>query len=315
MTNRRVELDEAVARLARGELVAIPTETVYGLAARADDAKAVAAIFEAKGRPTGHPLIVHLGEGGALEAWARELTPSARRLADVLWPGPLTLVVRRSARALDQVTGGLDTVALRVPRHPLAREVIRRVGAPLAAPSANVFGHVSPTTAMHVLTEPFARDVAVLDGGPCEIGLESTIVDVTGVVPVLLRPGGVPRETIEEILGAEIADGREGPARAPGMLAAHYAPRARVVAVRDRAEAEALVAAATGMVAWIGAAPIDSALFVAAAADPAARARELYASLRALDARGVSMVVVELPAETGLGLAIADRLRRASRGR
>ncbi len=315
MTSRAVGASEAIERLTRGELVAIPTETVYGLAARADDPRAIAAIFEAKGRPHGHPLIVHLPSASALEAWASEVTPAARRLADVLWPGPLTLVVRRAPHVRDEITGGRETVALRVPRHPLALQVIRGVGVPLVAPSANVFGRVSPTTAAHVLAEPFARELTVLDGGPCEVGLESTIVEVTGVVPELLRPGGVPRETIEEILGAEIADGRDSEPRAPGMLAAHYAPRARVVAVRDRAEAEALVAAASGMVAWIGAAPIDGALFVAASADPVVRARELYASLRALDARGVSMVVVELPAETGLGLAIADRLRRASRAR
>lgn len=315
MTNRRTDLAGAIERLTRGELVAIPTETVYGLAARADDARAVAAIFEAKGRPKGHPLIVHLPAASALDAWASEVPPSARRLADVLWPGPLTLVVRRAAHVRDEVTGGLPTVALRVPRHPIALAVIRGVGVPLAAPSANVFGHVSPTTAAHVLGEPFARDVAVLDGGASDVGLESTIVDVTEPVPVLLRPGGTARETIEEILGAPLVDGREGPARAPGMLEAHYAPRARVVAARERAEAEAVVAAASGIAAYVGSAPIEGALFVPAPEDPAARARELYATLRTLDARGVSTIVIELPAEEGLGLAIADRVRRASRGR
>ena len=289
--NRLVDIDEAAALLGAGDLVAIPTETVYGLAARADDAAALRHVFEAKGRPTTHPLIVHLASASDLDAWAAEVPPSARRLADVLWPGPLTLVVKRSARALDAVTGGRDTVALRVPRHPLALELIRRVG-PLAAPSANVFGRVSPTTAAHVMSEPFARDVAVLDGGACEVGLESTIVDVTSAIPTLLRPGGVGLESIEDVLGAPIADGRGGESRAPGMMASHYAPRARVIAVRE-GEGESV-----GMVGRI--------------ARLVPRADTLYAELRRLDAEGVDVIVIELPREEGLGLAIADRIRRAA---
>lgn len=314
MSTRLVGIDEAAALLSAGGLVAIPTETVYGLAARADDAAAVASIFEAKGRPPAHPLIVHLASSADLDAWAREVPPSARRLADVLWPGPLTLVVKRTSRARDEVTGGRDTVALRVPRHPMALELIRRVGVGLAAPSANVFGRVSPTSAAHVLAEPFARDVAVLDGGQCEVGLESTIVDVTETVPALLRPGGVPRETIEEVLGAPIADGRSGEARAPGMLASHYAPRARVIAVKDAVEARERVRGLMGSIVVVGSEGIEGARFVRAEADEAARARGLYATLRALDAEGVDVIVVELPSERGLGLAIADRVVRAARG-
>jgi L-threonylcarbamoyladenylate synthase len=295
MTNRLVSLDEAIAIVRAGELVAIPTETVYGLAARADDAAAIGRIFEAKGRPRGHPLIVHVADASGLDACASEVPPSARRIADVLWPGPVTLVVRRSSRVLDAVTGGRDTVAVRVPRHPLALALIRATGA-VAAPSANVFGRVSPTSAAHVMSEPFARDVAVLDGGPCEVGLESTIIDVTEPVPTLLRPGGVPVETIEAILGAPIADGRGGEARAPGMLASHYAPRARVIAVRSIGEAERA-----------GGAVID------ASGDDAEVARTLYARLRELDASGADVIAVVLPEEAGLGLAIADRVRRASR--
>lgn len=314
MTNRVVSLDEAVALLRAGELVAIPTETVYGLAARADDATAIDRIFEAKGRPRAHPLIVHLAGANDASAWARELPPSARRLADVLWPGPLTLVVKRAPGVLDAVTGGRDTVALRVPRHPLALEVIRRVGVGLAAPSANVFGRVSPTSAAHVLAEPFARDVAVLDGGVCEVGLESSIVDVTEPVPALLRPGGVARETIEDVLGAPIVDGRSGEARAPGMLASHYAPRARVIAVRDVEQARAEIGRLEGRVAFVGSEAIEGARFVPAGEDEAARARTLYATLRALDADAMDVIVVELPAEKGIGLAIADRVRRAAHG-
>jgi L-threonylcarbamoyladenylate synthase len=267
---------------------------VYGLAARADVDSAVDAIFEAKGRPRAHPLIVHLASAAELDGWAAEVPPSARRLADVLWPGPLTLVVRRAAHVRDAVTGGRSTVAVRVPRHPLALEVIRRVGVGLAAPSANVFGRVSPTTAAHVMGEPFARDVAVLDGGACDVGLESTIVDVTEPVPALLRPGGVPREVIEDVLGAPIADGRGGEARAPGMLASHYAPRTQVIAVRE-AEGDATAKTLDGRVEVI-----------------TPRAETLYAELRRLDAEGVDVIVVELGSEAGLGLAIADRVTRAS---
>jgi L-threonylcarbamoyladenylate synthase len=312
VSTREVDRDEAIAMLRAGGLVALPTETVYGLAARADDASAVDAIFEAKGRPRAHPLIVHLASPSEASAWAAELPPSARRLADVLWPGPLTLVLKRAASVLDAVTGGRETVALRVPRHPLALEVIASVGVGLAAPSANVFGHVSPTSAAHVRAEPFARDVAVLDGGPCEVGLESTIVDVSEGAPVLLRPGGVAVEIVEAILGAPMADGRGGEARAPGMLAAHYAPRARVIAVRDAAEASARRAQLDGHVAFVGARPIDGARFVVASDDLVTRARELYATLRALDADGTDVILVELPDEHGLGLAIADRVRRAA---
>ena len=313
MTTRDVGSAEAVAFLRAGGLVAIPTETVYGLAARADDATAVDAIFAAKGRPRAHPLIVHLASADDLAAWAAEVPSSARRLADVLWPGPLTLVVKRAAHVLDAVTGGRDTVALRVPRHPLALEVIRGVGIGLAAPSANLFGRVSPTSASHVRMENFARDVAVLDGGACEVGLESTILDVSGDVPTLLRPGGVSAETIDAILGAPIADGRGGESRAPGMLASHYAPRARVIAVRDLVEARERIERERGRIAFVGREPIEGARFVEQPSDLGERARALYATLRSLDGEAIDVIVVELPSEAGLGVAIADRLRRASR--
>ncbi len=313
MTTRSVGIDEAAARLSAGGLVAIPTETVYGLAARADDPAAVASIFVAKGRPRAHPLIVHLADASALASWASEVPPSARRLADVLWPGPLTLVVKRAAHVLDEITGGRSTVAVRVPRHPMALELIRRVGVGLAAPSANVFGRVSPTTAAHVMSEPFVGDVAVLDGGACEIGLESTIIDVTEAVPALLRPGGVSIETIEEVLGAPIADGRQGEARAPGMLASHYAPRAQVIGVRDAAEGRAVIARMAGRIAFVGSEAIEGARFVRVSPDAGERARSLYATLRELDADGLDVIAIELGSEAGIGLAIADRITRAAR--
>jgi L-threonylcarbamoyladenylate synthase len=307
---RDVDLGEATEALRGGGLVAFPTETVYGLGARADDPRAVERIFEAKGRPRAHPLIVHVESVGELPRWAREIPPAAQRLADVLWPGPLTLVLRRSASVLDAVTGGRDTVAVRVPRHPLALALLRAMATGIAAPSANKFGHVSPTTADHVRAEGFADEVALLDGGPCEVGLESTIVDVSDGVPTLLRPGGIDRETLEALLGAPLIDGRGGEARAPGMLAAHYAPRARVIVVAS-AEAAAARTDLRGKIAFVGRAPIEGATFVAAG-EGASQARALYATLRALDAEHHDVIIVETPEERGIGVAIADRIRRAA---
>lgn len=308
---RDVGVEEAARIIREGGLVAFPTETVYGLGARADAAAAVERVFAAKGRPRSHPLIVHLASAEDLANWAREIPPSARRLADVFWPGPLTLVLPRRPSVLDTITGGRDTVALRVPRHPLALALIRASGVAIAAPSANKFGHVSPTSAAHVRSEGFDDDVALLDGGECEVGLESTILDLTSPVPALLRPGGIDVEAIEEVLGAPIVDGRSGEARAPGMLASHYAPRARVIVVDSFREAAARVAESTGKIAFVGSAPIPGTTFVDAGKG-AARARSLYATLRSLDEAGHDVIVVELPEEHGIGVAIADRLRRAA---
>jgi L-threonylcarbamoyladenylate synthase len=308
---RDVDVEEAARTLREGGLVAFPTETVYGLGARADDAAAIERVFAAKGRPRSHPLIVHVASASELERWAAEVPSAARRLADVLWPGPLTLVLRRREGVLDAVTGGRDTVAVRVPRHPLALALIRAVGVGIAAPSANKFGRVSPTSAAHVRAEGFDDDVALLDGGACEVGLESTILDLTTPAPALLRPGGIDVETIEEVLGAPIVDGRGGEARAPGMLASHYAPRARVIGVASVTEAEARIAGSTGKIAFVGRMPVEGASFVSAG-DTAMQARALYATMRALDADGYDVIVVELPEERGLGVAIADRVRRAS---
>ena len=241
MTHRfvvsEVDLAAAVAALGSGGLVAFPTETVYGLGADAANADAVARIFEVKGRPLGHPVIVHVAAADALDEWAVAIPPAARLLADECWPGPLTMILRRSARVPDVVTGGRDTVGLRVPDHPVARSLLEAFGGGVAAPSANRFGKVSPTTAGHVLADLGAEVDVILDGGPCHVGVESTIIDLTGEWPEVLRPGGVGLERLIEILGpsvrrwagAAITD--PGSARAPGMLAAHYAPSARVVLV------------------------------------------------------------------------------------
>lgn len=319
---RDVDVETAASLLRAGALVAIPTETVYGLGADAEQPAAVARIFAAKGRPSSHPLIVHLPSADALdEGWAAEVPPAARRLADVLWPGPLTLILRRGPRALDAVTGGLSTVGLRVPAHPLARALLERFGGGIAAPSANRFGSVSPTTAEHVHRDLGDRIDAVLDGGPCEIGIESTIVDVSTGVPRILRPGAITREMLEEILGAPVLAAGEDAPRAPGMLASHYAPRAKVHAVAGdelEARARALVAQ-HGRIALLAPRELAIAMpgleVIEVPADPAERARTLYASLRAIDERGLEHAIVVLPEERGLGVAIADRLKKAGADR
>lgn len=312
---REVGVSEAVEILRGGGLVAFPTETVYGLGADATQAAAVRAIFAVKGRPASHPLILHVASAADLGAVARQIPPAARRLADVLWPGPLTLVLPRTAAVLDEVTGGRDTVAVRVPRHPVAQALLAGLGRPIAAPSANRFGAVSPTTAAHVRADLSGSDVALLDGGPCEVGLESTIVAFEDGVPSVLREGGVPREELEAILGAPVPLAG-GEARAPGMLAAHYAPRARVVlASEGDVDARAREAVALGRrvaVLSAGGRGVAGAETVVLSREPAELARTLYATLRALDARGVQVAVVELPPSVGLGAAVADRLRRAA---
>jgi L-threonylcarbamoyladenylate synthase len=311
-----VSVAKAVEILRAGGLVALPTETVYGLAADAEQELAVRRIFAAKGRPSTHPLIVHLADAGLLSQWAREVPPAAMRLAQAFWPGPLTLVLRRTSRASDAVTGAQDTVALRVPNHPLALEVLRSFGGGLAAPSANKFGHVSPTTAEHVTSELGGEVELILDGGPCTVGVESTIVDLTSPTPRLLRPGGLAREEIERVLGVPLA----APAadiRAPGMLASHYAPRAGLVLstpeklADDVAQRQLWGANVAVLAARAPVLPPGARHFVLSD-DPAEAARMLYATLREIDQAGVDVIVAVLPTESGLGLAVRDRLTRAA---
>lgn len=326
---------QAAAVLLGGGLAVLPTETVYGLGARADDLRAVARVYAAKGRPADHPLIVHVADPMAAEAWGRGLPAYARLLGAACWPGPLTLVVPRSPRAGDHVTGGQDTVGLRVPAHPLALQVLRRMdaddpgGAPhgVAAPSANRFGRVSPTTAAHALAELAdaldpARDV-VLDGGPSGVGVESTIVDCTGPLPRILRPGGVSAADIRRITGLDLATDAPGAdVRAPGTLAAHYAPRARVVVVPSGEDVAGEVRvgpgsdrqARIGLLALSGVATPPGVVRLSAPEDVAAYARSLYAALREADALGLAAVVAVPPPAEGLGAAIADRLARAAAG-
>ena len=314
------DLTRAATALVTGGLVGLPTETVYGLAADAEDVSAVARIFAVKGRPANHPLIVHVDGAAALDAWARDVPRYARRLAEALWPGPLTLVLRRTARAGDHVTGGQGTVGLRAPAHPVARALLALLpGVGLAAPSANRFGRVSPTTVDHVLAElgdrlDPARDV-ILDGGPSRVGVESAILDCTGPAPVVLRPGAVDAATVRRVGGVAVVERASG-VRAPGTLASHYAPRARVVVVPAGEAASAVGSAVgSGRVGLLACADVVTPAGVvrlAAPADVTEYARVLYAALREADALGLDRVVAVPPPPGGVGTAVRDRLARAA---
>jgi L-threonylcarbamoyladenylate synthase len=313
------DIEMAAEVLRAGGLVALPTETVYGLGANAEDPAAVARIFQVKGRPPSHPLIVHLGGAEHLDDWVTEVPATARLLAERFWPGPLTLVLGRGRRVPFEATGGLETVAVRVPDHPVALALLKAFGGGVTAPSANRFGSVSPTTADHVRAELGEGADFVLDGGPCEVGVESTIVDATGDIPSILRPGGVTREDLEAVLGFPVAVPSTSRVRVPGQHPSHYAPRARVVLVEaEKVVAEAALATELGHRAGVllppalADAPVKAHAVVAIPASTAAYAQGLYGFLRELDQRGCDLIVASLPAEEGLGLAIANRLRRAA---
>jgi L-threonylcarbamoyladenylate synthase len=296
----------------------MPTETVYGLGADAANETAVRRIFAAKGRPTDHPLIVHLASADRIDAWAEAIPETARALAAAFWPGPLTLVLRRRPEVLLAVTGGLPTVALRVPDHPIARELLDAFGGGIAAPSANRFAGVSPTSAADVVAE--LGDVVdfVLDGGPCRVGVESTIVDLSHGPPQLLRPGGVTREQLEATLGASLPIRSDGAVRAPGQHPLHYAPTALVELVTStdlKGRAEAWLAAGRR----VGILTLDGTTSTVASAHPLSLppadrggAAGLYAALRQADRLGLEVILAVPPARVGLGLAIADRLERAA---
>ncbi|PLZ00838.1 threonylcarbamoyl-AMP synthase [Burkholderia sp. WAC0059] len=323
------EIGHAAALLDAGELVAFPTETVYGLGGDAASPEAVARIYAAKGRPANHPVIVHLPPGDDPGYWAAEWPDAARRLVEAFWPGPLTLIVRRAAHVPDAVSGGQDSVGLRCPSHPVAQALLsafsaRRAGhGGVAGPSANRFGHVSPTTAQHVRDE-FGASVYVLDGGASEVGIESTILDLSRGFPALLRPGHVSPRAIADVLGEapRLPDGSDATApRASGTLKAHYAPRTplallpfealepRLVASRAAGERVALVARASRALAW---AHEPNVHFVAAPEEPQAYARELYGLLRALDRADVARILIEQLPQTIEWIAVNDRLGRAA---
>lgn len=317
-------LTRAVAALREGQLVAFPTETVYGLGANARDPSAVARLYSAKGRPSDHPVIVHIADAAALTLWARDISPLAHALAARFWPGPLTLVLKRALGVRDAITGGQDTVAVRCPDHRLALALLRAAATVgidgIVAPSANRFGRISPTTAAHVVEELGAAVAVVLDGGPCAVGIESTIVDLSSGRPRVLRPGMITEADIARVLGAATAPASADAPRVSGALPAHYAPRTPLdlVAGDCAAHVRALQAAGerVGLFASAQVATASAALgpCVMAPAEPAAYARALYATLRALDASACTRIVVEAPPDLPAWLGIRDRLLRAAQG-
>ncbi|QZA76441.1 threonylcarbamoyl-AMP synthase [Deefgea tanakiae] len=314
------DLSQALTLLRAGELVGIPTETVYGLAADASQPAAVAKIFAAKGRPNDHPVIVHIAGVEQLTDWAQNIPDSAYQLAEAFWPGPLTLILERQAHVSDSVTGGQNTVGLRAPAHPITHELLRQFGGGLAAPSANQFGHVSPTTAEHVRHE-FTDDQLklILDGGACHVGVESTIVSLVGGVAKLLRPGGISRAAIETVLGTAIehhTDQASAQQRVSGLLDSHYAPRTPLllgslsallqVASREHSNGKKVVLLTQEENTTI-AYPQHKM-----PNNPTAYAQEIYATLRRLDQEQFDLLLLETPPQGAEWLAIHDRINRAA---
>lgn len=305
---------DALAALRAGGLVAMPTETVYGLAADARNPAAVRQIFAAKGRPADHPLIVHLADAAQVHEWASDVPPAAQTLMRACWPGPLTLILPKAAAVDPVVTGGQDSVGLRVPAHPVAHALLSAFGGGLAAPSANRFGRISPTTAAHVREEFPDLDLCILDGGASQVGLESTIVDLSAAAPRLLRPGHITRAQIEALIGPlQLPADHEGP-RASGRLAAHYAPTKPL----DLVPAEALAgyrAEHGEAIAWLSAGPLPAGCQgLALPSASAGYAQALYAALRTLDATTAKRIAVLLPPDSPDWAAVHDRLRRAAVG-
>ena len=325
---------EAAAVIRGGGLVAFPTETVYGLGANALDAQAVASIFRAKERPFYDPLIVHLADATQLSSVVAEVPDVARELVVEFWPGPLTLVLPRGPQVPDEVTAGGNTVAVRVPAHAVARALIAAAGVPIAAPSANRFGRVSPTCADHVMADLSGRIDLVLDGGATQVGVESTVLSLCSDIPMILRPGGIARESLERLLGSvDIRDslGAEGETLvSPGTTVKHYAPRAKITLYRGEREAvlarirrDVLDYVTAGVTVGVLVAEEDLAMLtdlpavyrsVGSITSMEQIARQLFASLRSLDASGVTVILARDFGPSGLGLAIRDRLTRAAAG-
>jgi len=316
-----VAIAGAAERLSSGELVAFPTETVYGLGARADDDAAVARIFAAKGRPSDHPLIVHVAEAEAAREFSSEWPAAAQRLAAAFWPGPLTVIVPRRPGVAAAAAGGQSSIGLRCPGHDVARALLRAAAARgvagVAAPSANRFGRISPTRAEHV-REEFGDDLLVLDGGDCEMGIESAIVDCTRAAPALLRPGVLTRAQIEAVLGERLRQPGSDAPRASGTLEAHYAPRAKLrlmPAPELRVALEVLPKSSVNPVAVYSRTVVPGRGVRAARAmpdNPVSAAHELFAALRELDASGASLIWVEAPPDDPAWEGVRDRLRRAA---
>lgn len=308
------DVRRAAEILRRGGLVAFPTETVYGLGADASSAAAVSRLYRVKRRPVDHPVIVHFASAEPAFDWAREVPGAAKALAQRFWPGPLTLILKRAAKAKDFITGGQDTVGIRVPSHPVAQDLLRSFGKGVAAPSANRFGLVSPTSAAHV-REDLGEDVdLVLEGGPSEVGIESTIVDLSGNGAVLLRPGRITTRQIEEALGEKLAEKTSSSPRHSGGLERHYAPRtpARLVPSYDL---DKEIARLKEKVAVLAFSRPDERVdyWLRMPRDPDDYARKLYGALRELDGAGCEEILVEAPPETPEWAAVRDRLQRACR--
>lgn len=319
------EVRKAAELLRAGGLVAFPTETVYGLGADASNSAAVARLYAVKGRPADHPVIVHFLSSEKAFEWGRAIPAGAHRLAQAFWPGPLTLIVKRSAKAGDFVTGGQDNVGVRVPAHPVARELLEQFGSGIAAPSANRFGRISPTTAAHVRADLGADVDLVLEGGASEVGIESTIVDLSSGTPVILRPGLISEEEIGQVLKIRFEDERREAQKAEDMALAavrhsgglerHYAPRtsARLVPSHDLDREISLLQAKAAVLAFSR--PDERVDFwLRMPRDPAAYARRLYAALRELDGAGCEAILVEAPPATPEWAAVLDRLKRACAG-
>lgn len=324
-------LAEAAALLRQGELVAFPTETVYGLGANGLNAQAVKNIFQAKGRPSDNPLILHIATADAINELAASVPASAKALVERYWPGPLTIVVERQPHVPNEVTGGLNTVAVRLPSSPVARELIRLSGVPIAAPSANTSGRPSPTTAQDVLADLDGKIAAVIDAGPCAIGVESTVIDCTTPVPTLLRPGGITYEMLIAVLGDIEVDpalaGSQAKPKSPGMKYTHYAPKAPLILIEAQPERSAVLLSQEIMQAQAAGKTVGAIVSAELADrlppgtvtsvygprdDAAIVAANLYTVLRSFDDKLVDIIYAEGIAEQGLGLAVMNRLRKAA---
>ncbi len=321
------EYDAAAAILRQGGLLGIPTETVYGLGADALNADACRRIYEAKGRPQDNPLIIHVADASWLPRYCRDIPASAYALARRFWPGPLTMILPRRDIVPLRTTGGLDTVGVRCPDHPVTLELIRRAGVPIAAPSGNTSGRPSPTTAGHMIEDMWGKIDGIVDGGPCGVGVESTIIDLTCDPPRLLRPGGLPLEALREVLGeilvdrAVVAEPEKGvKPRAPGMAYRHYAPKAPVTVVSGDPEAgaayiQAHMGEADGVICfheYTGCFPGHIVHDLGSQSDKAEQARQVFDALRTFDETEVPAIWAQCPDSQGLGLAVGNRLKKAA---
>ncbi len=313
-TDSADEIDQAVKRLQVGQLIGLPTETVYGLAADASNAEAVREIFRLKGRPADHPVIVHLASAAQLGDWADNSDPRITQLADAFWPGPLTLVLPKLAHVDEQLTGGQQTIAIRVPAHPVAQRVLRRFGGGVAAPSANRFGRISPTLAAHVRDE-FGSDLFVVDGGDCQVGLESTILSLVAE-PEILRPGAVTAAAIEQVIGEKVHLSNRLGQRASGLLDRHYSPTTPTAMV-ESSEINSVLQSPDYLGQKVGLLVMSACLIVVEQVlvlpqDPTGYGQQLYSGLRQLDQLKLDAIIIEQPPRNSGWLAVNDRLRRAT---